>query len=426
MKALVLIALTACSPALTGDDDIDSVPDPDADSDLAAQPYVSTAPHLEAVFALPGVDGTPDHTIEKSMNDMIDATPKGARIRLAVFGFKRTNVATHLIDAYKRGVDVQIVLDRNQNYAHPAPDDLDADEDDDNDLPSPETDPGEVVDLATGAHDYNDATQMLLDHLPHDAVTLCTRGHGSCIGDHINHSKIWLFSSTGGANHVVVQSSANVATLHLHNNSVISRGDRKLYNDYVAYFADLAAHQEDLNYYRIASGDHTIAYHFPRGDGLTGDDHDTVANILDKVRCNGASHHTVYVTMAYWHDRPQIDDRLVALKRAGCDVRINMRHGGTKGVSKATADRFVANHLDVAFYPTDGGTNIHSKILIVDAIFGDDGDRSVRQLVWMGSHNFNNDALTSNDETILRVDNPGVFDAYVANWKAIRAQIDSH
>lgn len=43
------------------------------------------------------------------------------------------------------------------------------------------------------------------------------------------------------------------------------------------------AHTKNLNYYRSISGDHAIAYFYPRAKG------DTIVSVLDNVKCTSAS-----------------------------------------------------------------------------------------------------------------------------------------
>lgn len=46
---------------------------------------------------------------------------------------------------------------------------------------------------------------------------------------------------------------------------------------------------------------------------------------------------------------------------------------------------------------------------------------SHRRVVFTGSHNWTGPALDSNDETMLRVIDDGVYDAFVADWTRARA-----
>ncbi len=439
--ALAGLLLFACSPTIGGDDDeggdaesadtteLDQAAvDQDAmagtDDAIAAQ-----APHLQAFFNLPKADGTPDATLENKVLELINGTPAGARIRIAMYQWSRANVANAVVKASRRGVDIQIVLDREANYvksstarlAAPAADGIADEDDDDVDaetspvVDDDDTESLQALAVARNASVLNPAVKILTSQLPSGSVTFCTRGDGSCQGTHINHNKIYTFSTTGGAKRVVVQSSANLTTHHLHNALVISRGDEDLYNAYVGYFNDLKKHVEHLDYYRSERGSHTIAYQFPRKAG------DTIVSILDNVHCTSNSH--IYIAMAFFtSDRSAIADQLVAKKHAGCDVRVNMRHAGTN-VSQSIITKLVNGGVNVGLYPAGHGTNIHSKYLIVDSAYATNGAYPHRKLVWTGSHNYTAGALRHNDEALLRVDDQGVFDAFVANWKAMRAQI---
>jgi phosphatidylserine/phosphatidylglycerophosphate/cardiolipin synthase-like enzyme len=141
------------------------------------------------------------------------------------------------------------------------------------------------------------------------------------------------------------------------------------------------------------------------------------------VKCTASS--TIRVTMAFWDDgRADIADKLVALAADHCDVRVNMRNAST-GSSAAIIKTLRDGHVDVATYPSDHGTNIHSKYLLIDSQFLTDGAGYVhRKLVFTGSHNYTAPALRKNDETLLRIADPGVFDAFAHNWTVIRKQID--
>lgn len=432
LKFVLLTALLvgACSPTIGGDDDegeSDSLPtDEDAtateiDHDAMAGVVDKTAPHLEAFFAVPLANGNGDATLENKILELVNGTPSGARIRISMFHWTRTKVAKAVVAAHQRGVDVQIVLDKQANEVGSSlarvaddsdPDDVVPDED----VDAAET-PNEDEPTTLAKSVVNPAIQILQTGLPASAITFCTRGNGSCQGNGIDHNKIYMFSTTGGSKKVVVQSSANLTTHLLHNNLVISRNDADLYDAYVGYFAKLKAHKENLDYYRSAKGDHTIAYYYPRESG------DTIISVLDKVKCTSASH--IRVAMAFFTDgRMAIAKKLAALKHAGCDVRVNMRKAG-KDSSANIIHTLRAGGVSVGLYPDAHGANIHSKYLIVDSAYETAGQgHPHRKLVWTGSHNYTGGALRNNDEVLLRVDNGAVFDAFVHNWNVIRAQIN--
>jgi phosphatidylserine/phosphatidylglycerophosphate/cardiolipin synthase-like enzyme len=109
-------------------------------------------------------------------------------------------------------------------------------------------------------------------------------------------------------------------------------------------------------------------YFSPRTDG------DTEVSILDNVQCDATSR--IRVAMAFFTDaRVAVAQRLAARRRDGCNVQV---------------------------------------------VVGDADSTTHRRLVFTGSHNWTGPALTINDETLLWVENDGVFDAYLADWPRVR------
>ncbi len=374
---VLALATAACVADDDGDEDVGSTDD-----------AIAASGDLTAVFSTPRGDGQDDLSLENAMLDLVAKAAPGSRIRVAIYNWTRRNVARAFLDAAKRGVDVRVVLDAGEN------------EDDD-------------------GKGYGPAVEMLRDGLPKGAVTLCARGKGSCIGDHINHNKFLLFSElTDGSKNVVVQSSANFtkAQLGQHNNAVIIRNDAKLYAGYLSYFQDLRAQRLDLSYNRELEGKRVRTFVFPRSGG------DTVVNVLDNVRCKkGVS--TIRVAMAFFTDeRAEIAQRLVDLHERGCDVRVAMRKAGNGPVDASIIRRMKKGGLDVGLYPFESGNNIHSKYLLVDSPYETAAGVSRRKLVFTGSHNYTGTALRHNDETLARIEDPAIFAAYAANWETIKAQ----
>src|ERR1700689_1174092 len=115
-----------------------------------------------------------------------------------------------------------------------------------------------------------------------------------------------------------------------------------------------------------------------------------------------------------------------ARSRASCASR--WRSGTTTasagtGVSATVISELKSAGIKVGEYPSQHGTNIHSKYLLIDSDYDTSDGRSHRQLVWTGSHNYTKGALRENDEVLLRVDNPTIFADFLANWNTIHDQI---
>ncbi len=421
----VLVTSCAMSDPTVGDDDegdtssLTSDDEAPPDDDGLTPTIEAAKPRdLEVFFAVPTAAGVGDPTLENKILELIAGAPKGSRIRIALYHWTRTSVAKAIVAASKRGVAIEIVLDRQENetarLAPGAADPENADDDvDDEDV---DVDPDDALADGVSSKALGAAVKILQDGLPAGSITFCTRGAGSCQGNHINHSKIFMFSTTGSAKQVVVQSSANLTSFKLHNNLVIVRNDAALYKGYLSYFNSLKARHLNLDYYRSKPGDHNvIAYFFPRAQG------DTIMSVLDKVKCTSNS--KIRVAMAFFTDgRKAVATKLGQLQHAGCDVRVVMRKAGPS--SSANMIKILKDaHVKVGLFPTNHGTNIHSKYLLIDSAYLTGSKHPHRKLVYTGSHNYTGGALRSNDEQLLRVDDATVFDAFARNWDAIRAQI---
>ncbi|HEY1549813.1 MAG TPA: phospholipase D-like domain-containing protein [Kofleriaceae bacterium] len=376
--SLALLAACTTAPSMAGDDD---------GGDDA--PAVVASSHFQTFFDVPLVDGTIDHTLENKIIDVIGMMAPHSELHMSMFHFNQQKVADAIIAAYTTNdIHPHIIIDREVN-------------------------------LVDGS--LRDAIQSLQKALPADAIVQCTRGKGSCIGDGIDHNKLYAFSElTDGSKNVVVQTSENLVDKPLHNNMVIDRDDPQLYTGYVAYWEQMKKHapdaDPDLDFYTTVDGDHTIAYFFPRETG------DTIVSVLDHVKCTSAS--TLRIAMAFWDDgRIAIANKLGDLEDHGCDVRVLMRHAGPQD-SQTVIDTLRKHHIPVGLYPDQHDANIHSKYMAIDSKYDTGGTYEHRQLVFTGSHNYLGSSLRKNDETLLRVDDPDVFAAFMDNWKTIRKQID--
>lgn len=367
----------------------DASPDGDAEDaeQLDAQPDVDAPtppPNLTAHFTNP-VDGeSPDLTLEDVLLDLIAQTPAGATIRGSYFTWSRTRMARAFGDALDRGVDVRLVIGNGSRHE-------------------------DGTDWA--------AVKILKERLG-DRLTICEAGKpdGACIGTGINHNKFVVFSELeDGSRDVVFQSSANLTRPQLveYNNAVTIRNDATLYQAYLDYWADLQADATNLDYYRSTKGElGTKVYFFPRSSG------DTIVAILGNVRCEVGAR--VRVTMAYFTNaRIEIARALRQMAIDGCDIGVATRTGELLG------DEVVAElthpEVDLAVLPGAELPTIHSKYMFVDGAYGTNATQ--QRLVWTGSHNFTGTALRINDETLLKISDDAVFEAYDADWTRIRSRV---
>ncbi|MFI7673549.1 phosphatidylserine/phosphatidylglycerophosphate/cardiolipin synthase family protein [Actinophytocola sp. NPDC049390] len=337
-----------------------------------------------AVFNDPaGGDAT---AIVRAICNLVHQAPAGSRIRIAHFvvsGAAGLDFATELIAAHRRGVDVQMVLDGWQDTTPAA----------------------EALRAELGTDESADSWLHVCSRVSPEGNT------SSCIGTKGQHNKFYLFSRTGDARDVVVQSSANLTDVNSRtywNNATTLVGNTKLYAAYDAYFEDLAAERATDDYYRTTTtgmpGGTVRSYFFPRAEG------DHVLEILAKVGCDGGT--TIHIGMSEWDSyRIAIAERLVALSGQGCRVKIVHGLMDDEVLATLSADPRIERRVlnDASALPG----RIHSKYFLIDGEF--DGDANARW-VFTGSPNWNATSLRRNDEAMIQTNIRSVFDAYEANF----------
>ncbi|MFI1176097.1 phosphatidylserine/phosphatidylglycerophosphate/cardiolipin synthase family protein [Streptomyces melanogenes] len=383
-----------------------------ASADAAAPAPVTT----QAVFNNPVGTAAEQQAVVARQVELIAGAPAGARIRLAMFYADDPALPDALIAAHRRGVDVQAVFDEK------------------------------AVSMAP--------YKSLLAELGGDTakaswVMSCGAGRG-CVGtralgtvDAINHNKFLLLSETQGTPHVVVQSSAN---LHVGrdgtkgwNNALVLAGNEGIYAAYNGYFDDLRARRANNDYYStgrppVASGN-AKAHFYPRAEsnGAPYNDpsEDTVATVLDNVKCFGNSkygttdnHRTrIRVSMTIF-SRPYLADRLAELDAQGCYVEVSETYNPDSALEKQSLETLLKKTSSVyggvitKYYCQADSTWIHDKYLLVEGNYYNTPDRKV---LWTGSHNWSGNSLRQSDETMLQLEDSAVFDSYVANFNQLRA-----
>lgn len=362
-----------------------------------------------ATFNDPAGDVTAQSRVRDHIMDLIGRAPAGSSIDVVMYTFTENPVTDALGAAHDRGVNVKVILDHTSV-------------------------------TMTGGEYSRLVTRLGSDRSQRSWVYACPAGRG-CIGTRqlpndsdgaINHNKFFLFSSTGGASKVVVQTSANMTNTQrtdLFNNAV-TLVDSGLYDIYQAYFADLLKYgtsASGLSHYYLtptsATGPYK-AYFFPRREasGAAYNDDastDTIKLILDNVSCTGG---TQVRMAANLFTRKEVASKLVSLKNAGCAV--TLAHDGNPGSMGATVESILYGKLTkrVQCYETrDGGlprVGLHSKYLLIDGTYnGSTG----RKLVFTGSHNYTYPALRANDETLLKIENATLYAQYKADHDHLMA-----
>ncbi|MFE3997007.1 phospholipase D-like domain-containing protein [Streptomyces goshikiensis] len=113
--------------------------------------------------------------------------------------------------------------------------------------------------------------------------------------------------------------------------------------------------------------------------------------------------------------------------RSGSGCRVELLHNGEDGNLGDGVRDAIAGRLDYtarcAGTATDAAgvsrtIGIHSKYLLIEGTYLGGAHR---KLVFTGSHNYTFPNLRSHDETLLKIDDAAVYDAFAANFESIKA-----
>jgi len=364
-------ALTVSALAVAGT--LSAAPDAHGAATLRAP---RRQPATSVVFNVPSGSPEEQNAIAAHLDELAAATPGGSLIRIAVYRFTSPTFAQTLIEARGRGVRVQLVLDWSARHS------------------------------AT----YRRLVAALGTSRGRSSwVTACKKG---CVGDQLMHDKFYLFSRTGSAGDVVVQSSANLTTTNRVNawNNAVTFSDARLYRAYGRYFSALAARRR-YAYHATRSGRRTL-YTFPR-KGRTSKS-DTLYGQLGHVGC--AAHTSVHVT-AFSLTRVDLARRLWSLAHQGCDVRVlytNLGRSARKILGRSGGPRLLSSHYSYLDFAAGDFVEayVHSKYVAIGGTYaGHD-----RRLVITGSPNYTEPGLRHNDEAMLEIEDASVYGAYESNF----------
>lgn len=354
---------------------------------------VATGP----VFNRPTGTTADQQAIRDQVRSVIGSADSGSVVRLAMYHLWDDTIASDLVAAKNRGVSVRVVLDHS-TLEYPS-----------------------SYDTLKSALGTNTSVSSW--------VTLCASG-SSCLGPAgtgINHNKFLLASSVSGGTltNVVVQLTSNLTPSNYSrywNSSLTVAGNIDLYDGYTGYFSKLAAQNRSAWSYTYGNAGDYKYYFFPR----SGDDAstDTVVNALDNVTCRwsdtAGSHRTTIHAAMLKITRQAVADKLRQLAGAGCQIDLvySETDAGTwsalHGVSGITNRCYQHDDDGDAATPR---RIVHSKNVLIDGMYAG----SAQKVMWTGSHNWSGPALRNNDEAMLRVTNASVYDAFEANFQAVRA-----
>jgi len=350
---------------------------------------------VDLTFNQPGLEDGDSTRLEDRVIELIGRATSGSEIRVSMYTFRRTEIARALLRANARGVQVEVLVDDKTVSGE-----------------------NEVVALLT----EGDEALGPLGGCEDGCFKVCRSG---CHGIHINHNKFLLFSElSDGSRWVVAQTSANFTKGQnsQYNDLIVVNNDRSLYQAFVDYYDDLVTTSSwSPRYYTVKTSDSGItAYFFPRMFGP-----DPVVAFLDRVECGADARirlaHSRFETFRY-----AVAERLAQLADEGCDVHAILRWEP----NVYSPGKRILGQLDGLYtllpYKNVWGEKlrnaIHTKLLLVKARY--DGSDDPHHVVFTGSHNLSITSLHLNDEVLLRLEHPAIFEAYERFWQGIREEAE--
>jgi phosphatidylserine/phosphatidylglycerophosphate/cardiolipin synthase-like enzyme len=353
-------------------------------------------PKAGGSFNNPYGDGTARRGVERTITQAITRAPKGSVIRITLFSFDRVNMAKALIDARKRGVTVQLLLN---------------------------------------SHQFTKAMRMLrnsglrADPTRKNFMYQCKRG---CRGGSFLHSKMYLFSESGAAKHTVMVGSHNLttnATVHQWNDLWVRNNDRELFIAFRKTFNQMRRDRNATPLYQVHNvHDGRFQLQVMPHPGTT-KQNDPIMKMLRRVECRGAAAGTgtngrtaIRVSQHRWAGKrgAWIARKLVQLYGQGCDVKL--MHG--------SADKYVRPALNIRSkrglvpvrtngfdHDGDGYLDVysHHKYMTISGVYGKDKDA---RITMTGSSNWAGIGMHG-DELIFVARGAKFVRQWNANWNFI-------
>lgn len=236
----------------------------------------------------------------------------------------------------------------------------------------------------------------------------------SRLGDGVHHSKLVVFTKIAATKGRTVTDLTYVGSANLSrsnselsfNNTTVIPNDRRIAAAAISYMSKMTADRTDLATPSVTSGKYRLDF-FPRPASTP----DPALAWLRAVDCRvkapgyGRDGRTVVRVLMYqWtNGRLAVAKKLVALRKAGCDVAVVVNDDPKIG----TLSSRVASTLLRGGVPTwdgnhmEGGVRTHFMHAKTVTINGAMAGRPTKR-VYSGSGNFTTGSFTRNDEVVLR------------------------
>lgn len=309
--------------------------------------------------------------------DNIAHTPKGATIRIVAYSFTLGNVATALLSAHSRGVNVRIVLDGHSRDWSPA----------------------------------KRLVPVLGTDVTKRSFIVLTRGSARGTGG-VTHQKSWTFSQVGKTPNVVMVGSTNLTSY----GTTVQYSDSYVYTNRADVFGVYArvfdAQKNDAplaNPFVSTEFDRGSAYFFPR-PGTT-ETTDPVRQRIKNLPNNAGT--TIGVAQFAWYDTRGLwlARALAEKKAAGATVVV------VAGESVGSGVKAILRKAGVPIYSGvyADGKRIHNKLMF-SSYKNSTGNHTS---IWTGSDNWADQSLRNDDTTLQIDDDTAGYNKYVTFFNSL-------
>ena len=338
--------------------------------------------------------GESSNVIIDKLISMINNTPSGESIHVAIYMINHQGIMDALKTAEDRGVNLHLIADMSR--------------------------PDSQVTNAT-------SLPWLQANLPNSEIVVSVNDVSP---NAINHHKFALFSKVqtpdGVLQNVTFQTSHNFTgadARKIQDALVFNNADvyQAFLNNWQLIKANASSGMKanfNYNAYDIPSINTRLEF-FPR---LSAGVHDGVDNIeyhLNQI--TDVANAKIRIAMSDWSDsRPAIIDKLIALRNQGATIEVFAKDAAgtqTKNRLRQLATLGATVRIFNLEQGADAKFNIHAKMMLIEGVYKGQANSKV---IITGSHNYTDGALKTNNEVLVTLVNSGLFSQYAAYFNELK------
>jgi phosphatidylserine/phosphatidylglycerophosphate/cardiolipin synthase-like enzyme len=327
--------------------------------------------------------GKSDQTIINSIVHLINDTVSGGSIHISIYQFNHPDIIRALIRANNRNVEVNILLDWSRRH-----------ENDDERIKVRSLLENSGINVLPITNEIQPLTNQIgINHHKYLLINELKNGLENVV---LHTSSNFITFSTSSIEDAIIMSNKNVYEAFLYNWTKLKES------------IDNSGVLSEIDFNPLISQEISVFF-FPS----THFEEDFIVNRLKKI--TDPANTSISIAMSVWTiERSKIVDKLAELEENGANVKIAIKNNNNLN-DELIHYLYEKLHLSSIKTIDLPDYNLHSKYMILDG----EVDMEHERLVYTGSYNYSGSARDRNLETILRLNNSGLFDAYQENFESI-------